>query len=87
MMSSQKRPSALTAKLPLKAIPIVDPNVGDAAGAESVAGVELAASAEETGDSAPPSQKSIAFDPSISEFVPQSAGEKGRAPGFLFLTS
>ena len=76
MMPSQKRPSALTAKLPLKAIPIVDPNSGTGGGGQVVP----------TPTSAPdpafvPSEKSIAFDPSISEFVPQAAGKLGVSKG------
>ena len=77
MMPSQKRPSALTAKLPLKAIPIVDPNLGDAAAGDAAAGAAAAAlpSQEFVEESAfVPSEKSIAFDPSISEFVPQAVG-------------
>ena len=75
MMPSQKRPSALTAKLPLKAIPIVDPNLSES-GAEGAADDSAELSARENGDSSSfvPSEKSIAFDPSISEFVPQAAG-------------
>ena len=80
---SQKGPSALAAKLPLKAIPIVDPKMGDVASAPDIAAPDVAppdvsapGGQEYAEDSAfVPSEKSIAFDPSISEFVPQAASK------------
>ena len=71
MMPSQKRPSALTAKLPLKAIPIVNPNVDAAVAAGGTDGAAAPAASQQQH---PTSDKPTAFDPSISEFVPQALG-------------